>query len=159
QHELPLTFRDFIRFWDEGAPHPLGGTQSSTAPLFEGFVEDITPGDDTNEVVITCYDPTYRCDKMIQVMGEPWEANGTDFPVPSPFAHPRVVYNTTIDNDDDYGLSLLLNATVGQIVAVILNDQIKPLYYLNAAPGSGSIGGESQPWDDTEMADLDIEPQ
>lgn len=159
QHTLPLVYNDFVRLWDEGALHPSGGTQSSSSPLFEGFVESITPGQDSNEVVVTCYDPTYRADKMIQVMSEPWEANGVLFPVPQSFSHPRVVYNVTIDNDDDYALALLLGATVGEVIALILGDHAKPLYYLNAAPGSGVIGGESQSYDTGELSALSLQPQ
>lgn len=119
------TFRTFIRFWDADDP-ALG----CGVPLFEGFIDDIDPGADSDEVVITALDPSGHTD--ISTFSGPW-VDGT---TPGTSAVPRVVYNSKIDNDDDYMWEKLHDATIGEIIEDILGENLAPLRAVLAAPAS-----------------------
>ncbi len=134
QQSFPLGVRNFIRFWDDTGSN-VNGFFSSANPLFEGFIEQVTPGDSTNIVHMVCYDPTYECAAMFAVMSLPWQL--TDPPLRGVGAIPRAVFNSMIDNDDDYAYELGDWYTMGQMMQTIFDDQQAPLQYFNACPSPG----------------------
>lgn len=136
------SFRTFLRFWDADDV-----TLGCNVPLFEGFISDIDPGSDSTEVVITAIDPTGHTD--IPVFSLPW-TNGT---TPGAAAVPRVVYNSKIDNDDDYMWEKLHDATLGEIIEDILTENLAPLQARYAAPGVG------RPYYQAEVDVLTFKPQ
>lgn len=70
-HTAPLARNAFIRFWD--ADGELGGDpQDETNCLFEGFLEDVKPGEDSNTVAYTAYDPTHLAAKKATIMSAAW---------------------------------------------------------------------------------------
>ena len=103
---------------------------------------------------VTCHDPTYRATRKIVCMSSPWVINPDDselFPVPDDAAYPRVVYNATIDNDDDWALAIELGASLGKILKSALDYQALPLYHCNAAPGDGTAAGVATLYDDGDL--------
>lgn len=154
QNSLPFnSYSTFIRAWDDEGE--IGGDpQSADNPLFEGWVEAIEIGSNTNEVRIICHDPTFRATKRIVCMSSPWNVNPEDderFPVPDNGAYPRVVYNATNDNDDDWALAIELGASLGKIVKSVLDYQTLPLYHCNACPGDGSATGADPPYEEEDL--------
>lgn len=149
QQLTPIPRLAFVRFWDEGATDENGNGQNENNPLFEGFVEDVRPGDDAFTVNYTAYDPTRRVQNEVPIMSTAWEngtvSNGTR-PEPGTGALPRLVYNATIDKDPDYAFSRGQYGTTGQIIAGILEDAYHPLYWRNAAPGDGTDDGNGSPY-------------
>lgn len=125
QHTTPLASRTFIRIWDDAAPG-----QSASAPHFEGFIEEINPGQDANEVQYVAYDPTKLASINIPVMSQRWDNETT----PDLSAVPRIAFNCTIDNDDDFAYQRASNLTDGNIIATILSDAEFPLRYYHCAP-------------------------
>lgn len=170
-HTLPLAFDDFIKVWDdEGDVDTSSEPQSSSNPLFEGWIEDVQPGSDTNTVKIVAYDPTYRSVRTAPLMNDGWNLDSSDHPTPIASSYPRVVFNVTQDNDDDYAYSIGQNYTLGQIIQTVLNDGRLPLYHVNAGPGNGTASGPYNPFvvadlgEDTSgssewVGGLDFEPQ
>lgn len=144
QHTLPFDkYATFLRAWDD-AGELNGEPQGEDNPLFEGWVETIEAGGETNEIQIQAFDPTYRATRKVVCMSSPWNLNpddNTKFPIPSPAAYPRVVYNPSIDTDDDFALAIELGASLGKIISSALDYQGLPLYHCNAAPGDGTVGG------------------
>lgn len=157
QHTRPLPEGTFIRLWDAN-----GSGQSASAPLFEGFVEQVTPGNESNTVEVVCHDPTRRATGEIVVMSAAWDegdvSEGT-FPTIATGAIPRTVYNVTIDNDDDYSFARTLGQTVGQMIATVLLDQYHPLYWLNCAPGDGTDAGNGTAYVAADLSPLTFTPQ
>lgn len=154
-HTLPFVLTDFIRVWDDaGAVDGTSEDQSGDNPLFEGFVEEITPGDEANIVKIVAYDPTYRSVRKCPLMNDEWDLDSGDEPVEGVAAYPRVVFNATQDNDDDYAYSIGQNHKLGQMIARVLTDGYLPLYHINAAPGDGSPEGNDQAWLEAELGSL-----
>lgn len=140
QHTTPLPRLGFIRFWHEGRFLDDGSTaQSATAPLFEGYIEVVDPGGDSNQVNYTAMDPTYRVGRELTVMSLPW---GVGFPLAVPpippteavGAIPRLVLNCKNDSDDDYAFERAHDGTVGNFIAGILEDAQEPLWWRNATP-------------------------
>ena len=157
QHTRPLPEGTFIRLWDAN-----GAGQSASAPLFEGFVEQVTPGNDSNTVEVVCHDPTRRATGEIVVMSAAWnegDVSEGDFPTVGTGAIPRVVYNVTIDNDDDYAYARTLGQSIGAMIATVLEDQYHPLYWLNAAPGDGSDAGNGTAYVAADLSPLTFQPQ
>lgn len=144
QNSLPFQkYATFVRLYDDAE-------QSEDAPLFEGWVENVEIGQNTNEVRVVCHDPSYRATRKVVCMSNPWVINPDDeeeFPVPDDAAYPRVVYNATIDNDDDWALAIELGASLGQIITSALDYQKLPLYHCNAAPGDGTAAGADPPYE------------
>lgn len=129
----PLHQLWFIQFWDDAGTSPYTGTtQSSSAPLFEGFIEECQPGDDGQTVKYTALDPTRRAsvDMMLYTLGY---IAGTP-PTPFPGGIPRMVFNVGVEPDDDYTVSLLQWATMGQIMRFIFDSHAERLEFLNAGP-------------------------
>lgn len=169
-HTLALSYDDFIRVYDpDGYIDGTSEPQDDENPLFEGFVEEIQPGE-TNEVRIVCYDPTYRSVRKVPLMNAPWDLDSNDEPIAADYAYPRVVFNVTQDNDDDYAFSIGQNLTIGGMIQQVLTDGYLPLYHINAAPGDGTAAGNGQAFltddlgEDTSgssdwIGGLDFEPQ
>lgn len=161
QHTTPIALRSFVRFWDDAGTSPLGGAFSASNALFEGYVEEIQPAE-SNLLQYVAYDSSYRSGKEITIMSTAWPQGtvDTDPPVPDATAVPRLIFNSKIDNDDDYafqrgGGSL----TVGNMVATILEDEYHPLYWANAAPGDGTSAGNGVAYLSSELNSLTYVPQ
>lgn len=140
-HTIPLDYEDFIRFWDDDGLLPDGVTsQSSSHPIFEGFVEEVTPGSDPTGVNVVAYDPTYRAGRKSLVMSSAAVAavDPDDFPVDGEASFPRAVWNCPDTNDPDYSFSLGQDQALGQIVQQILDNGLLPFKHLGAAKGSDS---------------------
>lgn len=155
QHTYPFQYTQFLRIWDDEAEVD-SDSQTDSNPLFEGWFDVITPGDKTNEVKLICYDPTARATKHVTVMNDAWDLSGDSdkaFPVEGVASYPRAVFNVPNDNDDDYGYSILQDATLGQIIAQVLDDARLPLYHLNAGPGDGTGAGADQNWLDSDLGE------
>lgn len=160
QHTAPIPRLAFIRIWDEDFDDPAAVAFSSSNPMFEGFVEDITPGDGSNVINYTAFDPTYRAAKQVTVMDVAYVAGTipSDPPTPDATAIPRLVYNARSDADPDFAWGVGHDGTVGQIVAGILEFCYQPLYWLQAAPGSGDGGGDV-PYVSGDLTGMAFEPQ
>lgn len=154
QHTFPLTFGLFIRFWDDGASDAGGTPYDVNNPNFEGFIEEIEPAD-SHRVNFVAYDPTSKAGREVQCMSQVWDQGNIPSVPPSEGsgAIPRVVFNSMIDNDDDYQISRGHGISLGAIISTILDDQYQPLYWTNAVPGDGSSAGNGTGY---EAADLNL---
>ncbi len=150
QHTLPFKLRTFIQFWDSDGTTPDGAAQSSTNPLFEGWIWECQPSE-SNKLDYVAYDPSFLSGREIPIMSAAWNASpgGSDPPYPNDTAVPRLILNSTIFNDDDYAFERANGLSVGGIIGLVLDDAIYPLRWYNAAPGSGSayIVTELDTWD------------
>ena len=135
QHTFPIGLRNYIRFWDDAGTTPDGNPQTSSNPLFEGFVTECQPAE-SNLVRYTAYDPSALSGKEIPVMSVEWDPPGSASvaPLPGTGAVPRLIMNATIDNDVDYAFSRIDNAEVCTMIATVLNDAYQPLKYYQAGP-------------------------
>ena len=162
-HTAPLPRNAFIILWDSDGQLPDGTDQDQHHPIFEGFLEDVRPGDDGITVNYTAYDPTRLAAKAAPVMSAGWSEGdiGTlTRPQKAIGAVPRLVLNCANDADDDYAFARNGFGTAGQLIAGILEDQYQPLYWCNAAPGDGTNAGNgiAYVWSG-EVANLVTEPQ
>jgi hypothetical protein len=130
QQSTPIPPYKLLRFWDEGANDADGTAFSASNPTFIGYAEVVNPGDDSNKIEYQCYDPTARAANQVQIMSTAW----TDATTEGLGAVPRLVYNSNIDNDDDYAFCRDFGLTVGQIIANLLDDALPRLRELAAAP-------------------------
>src|SRR6478752_2638837 len=73
QQSLPLGINNFLRFWDDAAHDSAGNSFSAGNPIFEGFIDQVSPGDDAHLVSITCQDPTQKTSKEIPIMSTAWQ--------------------------------------------------------------------------------------
>lgn len=138
----------FVIYWDEDFDDPDGNPFSESNPIFEGYIRSVQPTE-SNKLTLTAYDPTHKVGHDVTVMSAAWE-DGTP-PTPSPGSYPRLVFNSTIDNDDDYAFERESHQTVGDIIQTLLDDAAPILAYWRATdPGSYNAG---------EIAALDFEPQ
>ena len=161
QHTLPIPLFSYIRLWDDDADLPDDSSQSSSAPLFEGFVEEAKPAESLR-ITYTAYDPTARAGREVIVMSQPWDAGDVsegDLPTIGTGATPRLVCNCKIDNDDDFVFEREHDFEVGEIIELILDDQYHPLYWLGAAPGDGSDAGNGTAYVGAETSGLTFKPQ
>lgn len=149
-HTFPMNYQTFLRVWDQGAKLPDGTTdQDVDHPIFEGWVEVVTPAQEANEVSITAYDPSYRAARLT-LMNLPW----VDGETPDSAAYPRFAFNCTQDASQDYALCRSVNTSLGGILQTVLDDHILPLRAIHAAPADPDV-----PYDSTELAALSTEPQ
>lgn len=148
QHTTPIPAYAGVRFWEEGALDSEGEPFTAANPLFLGFVEAIQPKS-SNELEYTCFDPTARAASKIPIMSTEWASASA----PGSGAVPRLIFNSNIDNDDDYTFCRDFNLSVGQMIAIILEDAQFPLEAVFAAP-SGSPAYES-----SDLDGLDFQPQ
>ncbi len=161
QHTFPIGYRTFIRFWDDAGTDPDGDAFTEDNPIFEGYVEEIAPLE-SMLIEYAAYDPTYVAGKEITIMSQAWPAGTVPSvpPVPHSAAVPRLIFNATIDNDDDYAFQRgPENLTVGNMISTILQDEYHPLYWKSAAPGDGTSAGNDQAFIDAEVDALDMVPQ
>jgi len=121
QHTLPFGHREFIQLVDES----FGGLAT---PLFEGHIHDIVPGKGANEIKYTAYDPTRRAAAEVTIM------NGFHDDASS---YPRAVWNSKIDNDDDYAFEIEHDASTAVILSTIMENALPELVPMQAAPPSG----------------------
>ncbi len=152
QHELPTGLRDGIVLFDEDLGY------SFASPQFEGHVLDISPGKSTYEVNVKCMDATRRATEETYVMSSPWAAgtgtgSGPYMPLEGTSAYPRLVVNTTIENDDDWAFTRVFDYTMGQILQLLFDDALPALRFANAAPASGV------PYESTDLANFTYKPQ
>ena len=133
QHEMPLPYHTYIRFWVTDGLLPDGTNQGATNPLFAGFVEVIEP-DESNRINVIAYDPISRVGKEYMAMNVGWESSGgSSPPEPGIGATPRLVFNSKIDNDDDLAFERRHSATVQEMIATVLDDASPALLHLHAA--------------------------
>ncbi len=167
-NETPIPRLAFVRMWDAGATDANGNGQSDRNPLFEGYVEDIKPGDDGHSVQYLAMDARKRVANEITIMSTAWPAGTAvsgsygSFPVPATGAVPRLVLNVKIDNDQDYAFARLNDATVGEIIQTLLEDSYQPLLWLNAANSGGTayrLNTGSGTGAGSEIAAMDFKPQ
>lgn len=140
-HTLPLDYTDYVRFWDDAAKLPDGVTdQDEDHPIFEGWIEEITPGNDPTGVNVVAYDPTYRASRKAVVMSAAAEVAtpDTDFPLDGAASYPRAVWNCPNDQDPDYAFAIGQDWEVGRIIQSILDNGLLPLKHLNAATGAAA---------------------
>ena len=134
QHQEPIPSGAYVAIWDDAEAWEGHGFGTGH-PVFEGYCR-ATPGKDSNEVHYVAYDPTAKAGSEMEIMSEPWVANGSNFPLVDSTAIPRLVYNCMNDNDDDYAFERGHLGTLGQILAGVLDDALLPLRYWGAAPPS-----------------------
>ncbi len=157
-HTMPLQKKYFVQLWDDAGDTPFsdptGGAQSSAAPIFEGFIEEIKPGDETNVVTYAAYDPTRRvsADMTLRTLGFYLPSLGAE-PLPWPGGIPRMVFNANIESDEDYTYSLKLWEHLGQILRFIFDSHAERLVWLNAGPTPG------YPYKSSDLAGLTFIPQ
>lgn len=132
-HTRPLDEGDFVRIWDDAGTTPDTTAQSSSNPLFEGFVDEVQPGQDGLTVAITAYDPTVRAAEY-PIMSGAW-VTGTP-PTEAATGFPRQVFNAKIDTDADFAYEALHDATIGAIFKQLFDDLYQALIYTNAANSS-----------------------
>lgn len=148
QHLTPIGAYAAVRFWDDAKVDQFGNPFASNNPAFLGFAEEIEPAD-SNLLEYTCYDPTVRASNHIPIMSTAWDTLTTQ----ELGAVPRLVFNASIDNDNDWALSRGFGLTIGQMIAIILDDAKLPLEALLAAPATGPAYVAS------ELEDLNYIPQ
>ena len=156
QHTLPLGIRQFIRLWDDADP-----SQSESNPHYEGFIEEVSPGSESGEVRYVAYDPTRKSTAELCVMSAAWDMGsiGEAPPTEGFGTYPRLVFNSKIDNDDDYAFERAHDYSLAEMISTILEDQYHPLYWSNAAPGDGSSAGNGLAYDADDLAPLSFRPQ
>lgn len=161
QHTFPIGIRSFVRLWDDAANGPDGNPQSSSNPIFEGFVMEVNPGSESNEVQYVAYDPTRFSAQQFNVSSLAWNSGTvpTDAPTTSAGSYPRLVFNSKIDNDDDAAYQRLTDASVGDMLGTIFDDSYQPLYWTNAAPGDGTDAGNGSPYETGDLTALAFRPQ
>lgn len=154
QHTFPIALRDLVRFWDDAGTTPDAVAQSESNPLFEGFIWECEPAE-SNLLKYVAYDPSMLSGKEIPVMSTAWDPSaGVGLPPePGTGAVPRLIFNATIDNDVDYAFSRADNQTVGQMIAIVLDDALEPLRWYQAAPGLDVA------YQTSDLATFDFRPQ
>jgi len=146
QHTKPIPDRSEIIFVDDS----FGDTFNT--PTFIGHIIDVNPGEDSNEVLYLCYDPTRRALEDVTVMSHAWDQGAP--PTEGLNSYPRIVFNATIDTDEDWAYCRAYNQTVEQILSTILTDAAEILRWHSAAPGaSGS------PFVASDLAAMTFKPQ
>ena len=131
QHTLPLNLRGYVSFWDDAGLTPDAAPQAIGNPLFEGFIWEAQPTD-SNGIHYLCYDPSHLAGKEIAVMSTAWQ--NTSPPVPGTGAVPRLILNNSIENDVDWAFERGNGMTVGNIIATVLDDALRPLRWYQAMP-------------------------
>lgn len=140
QHTQPIPLRTLVSFEDDDY------SGDPDRPVFLGHVYQIVP-QGSNELQYVCYDVTMRARNEITILSGP-HGDSTSIP--------RLVYNTKIDNDDDYVFSVALDSEVGEIIEDILTNAYNELLTnCSAAP----LTGGADAFDSSDLSPLDFEPQ
>jgi hypothetical protein len=150
QHTTPLALRKFIRFWDDAGTTPDGAAQSSSNPLFEGFIWECQPAD-SNLLNYVAYDPSHLSGREVPIMSTAWDAGSP--PTPGTGAVPRLILNSAIDNDVDYAFERANGQSIGDIVAMVFDDALLPLRWFQAAPAAASA------YESTDLSSFVFQPQ
>lgn len=148
-HTVPIEKLAGIRFWDDAGEYPTSTAFSSSNPTFLGYVEDVDPGDDGLTVRYTCLDPTVRSSAETPIMSAAW----TDATTEGTGTVPRLVFNASINNDDDWAFTRFFDQTIGQIISYILDDPLARLRTMNAAPAADVA------YVTADLAAMDFQPQ
>lgn len=130
QETFPLGINNFLIFWDDGGLDQNGAPFTPNNPTFEGFIDEVSPGNESNLVNITCYDPSAKAAKEIPIMSGPWQPGNP--PTEGIGTVPRCIFNSSIFNDVDYAISRGEGLTCGNIIATMMDDATAPLRYWNA---------------------------
>lgn len=136
QHTLPIPYGDGIKFLDSD--------YHASNPVFIGFVKRVNPvAGDPNAVEYVAYDPAVRCAEEVFITNGLGTLTTTS---------PRAVYNCKIDGDEDRGYEILHDASVGTIIADLLDNQEELLRTRWAAPAypstdGGYVSGDLTPLD------------
>lgn len=135
-----LNVDNYVKFWD------ADGGSSAAAPLFLGRIDDIQP-EGSSTVKVTCLDASAV---ELTMFEDDWQ----DADTPGTRSYPRAVYNgDAIQNDDDAMWSLLQDATVGEILDHVCDQNKLALRGVSLAPSAGVSLDTSQ------TALLDFVPQ
>jgi hypothetical protein len=157
EHTMPILRNSFIRIWDDSnngnAEDTPYGPWSQSRPQFEGFVDEVSPGDDSTTIRYLAYDPTVIVSRETQVMSTGWIDDGNGGYTEGQGATPRLVLNEYIDSSPDWPFERDHNVTVGGMITGILQDANLPLVRFNAAP-SGALA-----WNPADIVDFNFRPQ
>ncbi len=139
-HTRPIPYRSLIALEDDSySEHP-------NRPLFLGHVWEIVP-QGSNEIDYVCQDVTFRAKSEITIMSGP---HGDSNVIP------RLVFNSKIDNDDDYAFEYAHDSTVGEIIETIMTNAYNELLTnCQAAP----LGGGVDAFKATDLSPMDFIPQ
>lgn len=172
EHTSPIERLAHIKLWDDAGKLADGTTDQDAAhPLFEGFIEVVAPGGDSNKVNLTAFDPTYRANMEITVMSAPWEpGDPTADPVVWPteavdgsgnaISVPRLVLNCKNESDDDFAFEVGHDGTIANFIAGLLEYQQEILFFRNAAPADAADATLSAlAYDPDDMTDMTFKPQ
>lgn len=149
QHTTPIPAYASVKLWDDAALDAGGLAFTTDNPLFYGTAEEIQPGPGSNELQYTCYDITARVASETQVYSDAWASATTV----GAGTVPRLLFNAAIDNDDDWVFCRGFNLTVGQMVAVLLDDPLLRLRAFGAAPAADTA------YESTDLTGMDFIPQ
>lgn len=120
-----LSVDDYIKFWDAD-----GAASSEAAPLFLGRIDDINP-EGSSTVKVTCLDASAVGLTM-------FEDDWVDAVTPGTRSYPRAVYNgDAIQNDDDAMWALLQDASIGEILDHVCDQNKVALQGVALAPSAG----------------------
>ena len=158
----PIPRLAWVRLWDDAGVDETGTAQSATNPLFFGRVVDVSPGNHSNQVMYTAFDPTYWAAKTVSVLSLPYDIGDISTntqPQGYVGAVPRLVYNVKNTADDDYSYEAGQNGTVGTIIAGLLDYTYQPLYWLDAAPGDGTNAGHGSAYVSSDLTNMTFVPQ
>lgn len=147
--DTPLDPYTPIRFWDDEGDDPGGTPFSDSNPTFLGHVEDVDPGEDGQTIRYTCLDPTARASNEIPIMSAAWSSSTAE----GSGTVPRLIFNSTIDNDDDWVFCRAFNQDVGEMMTAIFDDAVLPLRRVFAAASGDDA------YTAADLANLDFEPQ
>lgn len=128
QHTAPIPLANYIEFEDNDAP----------GIVFKGHVWEIIP-QESNVLDYVCYDPTMRARNEITIMSGP---HGDAQVIP------RLVYNSKIDNDEDYAFEKANDYDVSQIMGDLFTHASSELTAMQA----GSLAS-------ADVAGMDYKPQ
>lgn len=161
QHTAPIPGGCFIRFWDDEATDPDGNDFDEDNPLFIGYVEKPEPGDESNSINYTAFDPLFRATREVTIFSKAWPLGTPPSlpPVRPAGAVPRLIYNVRITADPDWSHQVGSDGTLGQLFGGILDFTYNALVWCDAAPGDGTFVGAELPYDQDDLDALTVKPQ
>lgn len=159
QHQMPLPLGLFIRLWIDGVNDPAGEPFSASNPIFEGYIEQAEPGNESIGMTYTALDPTYRATKMVTIFNVAWPAGTVPDtpPIPPENGVPRLIYNCRISADPDWAYQVGADGTIGNVIAGCLQFTYFPLVWCDAAPGNGT--DIETPYLQDEIDAITVKPQ
>lgn len=145
QHLTPIANRAKIWLVDES--YGYWGT-----PVFEGHVDGILPASSL-EIQYTCYSADKRAAAEASVMSVPYTGTPSA-PTEGTGAVPALIFNCKEENDEEYAWSVDNDATIGTIIARILDDSKPLLASMLAAPPGATL-----PYVAGDLTNLVFKPQ